>query len=390
MRGKNQKNLKIENTSIILKLIRDNPGISRADIVRSTNLAPPTVSRIVSYLSNRNLVLERVNESNGVGRKPYALFFHGKTYYVLSVNIVISRIDFALVNLEGEIIDKLSIPTSQEVTNEELLALIKEKSAELMKKYERKKVIGIGVSSPGRIDGKKGIIMSAPNLKTIKNVSIAENLSKHFRLPVFVQNDANAEALSEKYFGSGKQTKDFVLIHVGFGIGAGVVLDSRLYSGNFGVSGEIGHFSIDAGEGKECVCGNRGCLELYAGIMEIIKKCSAQEKREFISLDEIAYEIEKGNARLLEIVKEAGNMVGEVLLQVVNFLAPLKIIVTGPVASLAHYFLDPLKDVIKNRSFYGFGKEIEVVYSSLGEDSGLIAGMTIVFDAFLEHPYAFL
>lgn len=83
-------------------------------------------------------------------------------------------------------------------------------------------------------------------------------------------------------------------------------------------------------------------------------------------------------------------MVVEVLLQVVNFLAPLKIIVTGPIASLGEYFLGPLKDVIKNRSFYGFGNEIEVVYSSLGEDSGLIAGMTTVFDAFLEHPYAFL
>lgn len=389
MRGKNQKNLRIENTSIILRLIRDNPGISRADIVRSTNLAPPTVSRIVSYLSNRNLVSEKVNESNGVGRRPYALFFHGKTYYVLSVDIVISRIDFALVNLEGEVVDKLSIPTSQEVSNEELLALIKEKSTELMKKHERKKVIGVGVSSPGRIDDKKGVIMSAPNLKTIKDVSLAENLSRYFRLPVLVQNDANAEALSEKYFGAGKQTKDFVLIHVGFGIGAGAVLDSRLYSGNFGVSGEIGHFSID-GEGKECVCGNRGCLELYAGIMEIIRKCSAEEKREFQSLSEIAYEIEKGSTKLLEIVKEAGSMVGEVLLQVVNFLAPLKIIVTGPITSLGEYFLDPLKDVIKNRSFYGFGNEIEVVYSSLGEDSGLIAGMTIVFDAFLEHPYAFL
>lgn len=97
------------------------------------------------------------------------------------------------------------------------------------------------------------------------------------RLPVLVQNDANAEALSEKYFGAGKQTKDFVLIHVGFGIGAGAVLDSKLYSGNFGVSGEIDYFSID-GEGKECVCGNRDCLELYARIMEIIRKCSAEKK----------------------------------------------------------------------------------------------------------------
>jgi len=149
---------------------------------------------------------------------------------------------------------------------------------------------------------------------------------------VFVSNDANAEALAEMYFGVGKDVDDFLLLHIGFGIGGGIVLNKKLYAGNFGVSGEIGHISVDKDFGLECDCGNRGCVELYANLNKIISEIGKITNKSNLTIDE-TYEILKNNNELaLKVVHEKGEIIGNMLVSVVNLVSPKRIIISGPIS----------------------------------------------------------
>ena len=201
--------------------------------------------------------------------------------------------------------------------------------------------------------------------------------------------DGIAEAVAEKFFGQGRDTSDFVLVHLGYGIGAGIIVGGHLYTGNFGVSGEIGHTSVDRRHGKWCDCGNRGCLELYAGLRAIIEDCSAQAGRQlsFAEIEELAGQ---GDAGTLAVLKEKGELVGYIMVNLVNTLAPQRIIFTGQVAALGAPILEPMKRVMAQRCFYHVADEVSVTVSSLSVNSSLLGAMTVVLDDFLENPYDFL
>ena len=387
MKGKNQKDLKEENTSTVLRLVRDNPQISRIDVVRLTNLAPPTVSRIIAFLINSNVISEMRGNSKSVGRKPFYLTFEGTNFKVLSVEISYTYVRFAVIDLNGKIHKTSEIKTSTSINNKELKALISKNAEEYLSKYED--IFAFGISSPGRVDPKNTLIISVPNLKNIKNFSF-DTISSTFGKPVFVSNDANAEALAEMYFGMGKDVDDFLLLHIGFGIGGGVVLNKKLYAGNFGVSGEIGHISVDKDFGLECDCGNRGCVELYANLNKILNEIGKATNRTNLTIEE-AYEILKNeNDIALKVVHEKGEIIGNMLVSVVNLVSPKRIIISGPITTIANFIIPSIKITLNERSFYGFGKNIEIISSKLKENAGLIGAMSIVLEEFLEHPYEFI
>jgi predicted NBD/HSP70 family sugar kinase len=390
MKGKNQKNLKEENTSVILKLIHENRGISRADIVRLTKLAPPTVSRIVSFLIGNSLTNEEKGETNNIGRKPFSLYFNGDNFYVLSIEISYLYLKFGIVTISGKVIKTETVNTTVNLTENDLKDKLFEIGNTLLNNFKKEKFLGIGISAPGMIDSENGIIISVPNLSHIKRVNIQDTISNYFHLPVLIANDANAEAVGEKYFGEGKNVRDFILLHIGYGVGAGIILDKKLYAGNFGVSGEIGHTSINRNDGKICDCGNKGCVELYVGYKQIIEDCSKATKVKITNLEEVRSLLLEDNKQVSEIIREKGELIGYVLVNAVNLLAPQKIVVTGPVTDLGDYILNPIKKVVEERSFYEIGKKIPIVASKLKNNSGLIGAMTIVLDNFLEKPYTYL
>ncbi len=387
MKGKNQKDLKEENTSTVLRLVRDNPQISRIDVVRLTYLAPPTVSRIIAFLISSNVISEVRGDSKGVGRKPFYLTFEGTNFMVLSIEISYTYVRFAVIDLNGKIYETSETKTSTSISNKELETLIATNVDKYLLKYED--IFAFGVSSPGRVDPKNTLIISVPNLKKVRNFSL-ESISSTFGKPVFVSNDANAEALAEMYFGAGKDVDDFLLLHIGFGIGGGVVLNKKLYAGNFGVSGEIGHISVDKDFGLECDCGNRGCVELYANLNKIISEIGKITNKSNLTIDE-TYEVLKNNNELaLKVVHEKGEIIGNMLVSVANLISPKRIIISGPISKISNFIIPSIRATLNDRSFYGFGKDIDIISSTLKENAGLIGAMSIVLEEFLEHPYKFI
>jgi predicted NBD/HSP70 family sugar kinase len=390
MRGKNQSYLKEENTSIILKLVRSNPGISRAEIVRVSGLTAPTVSRLADFLIQNGIIRERKKKTKNIGRNPIGLYFNEDAFYIIGIDFSYLHVTGALINLSGKIILKQTIYIDSESFSDKNFSEVHDIIRNLIIKAGGKKVLGVGFSSPGMIDHGRGVLIRIPNFHFLQNVPVKDIIEKKFNLPTIVANDANVEAVGEKHFGFGRDVSDFVLLHIGYGIGMGIIIGKKLYAGNFGVSGEIGHTSIDRKNGKKCDCGNRGCVELYAGLMGILSDVSNKLGRKISTVNELKMLVSNGNNETIDILKEKGKLIGYVLVNVINILAPQKIVVTGSVSSIGNSIIAPIKMVVDERSFYGIGKNIPIVLSKLGKNSTLIGAATTVFEQFLEKPYAFL
>ncbi len=390
MKGKNQSNLKEENTSVILKLLRGNQGMSRADIVRSTNLTPPTVSRLVAFLIDNNLITEKKSRSNNVGRKPIGLYFNNDAFYIISIDFSYLHIIGAVMNLSGKVIEQTSMQVRSDLFSRNDMDKIKEIISPFIEHFHKERILGIGFSCPGMIDHEKGIVVSVPHFPKINNLPVKKIMEEEFGLHTIVINDANAEAVGEKYFGSGRGVSDFLLLHLGYGIGSGIILNNRLYTGNFGVSGEIGHTSVDRKAGKQCDCGNRGCVELYAGLSGILSDVSQTCGKKVSTISQLKELVTHRDKRAIRVLEEKAELVGYVLVNVVNLLAPKKIIVSGPVASLGDIIIKPMRKVVEKRSFYGIGKKIPIVSSKLRGNNCLIGATTVVLEEFLEKPYNFI
>jgi len=387
--GKNQTSIKTENTSSILRMVHETSDISRADLVRLTGLTAPTVSRIVGFLVEQGVVTESPGSSTGVGRKPVVLHFNGRSRYIVAIDFSWAHVRTALMDLGGGILDHteraIDARGSIKVEFEKVMDTVQE----LLNRHRGVKIIGAGFSAPGLINSEAGVIIGVPNFPSIRNLQVRQMIEGRFGFPTFVINDANAEAIAEKFFGQGRDASDFVLVHLGYGIGAGIIVGGRLYTGNFGVSGEIGHTSVDRRHGKWCDCGNRGCVELYAGLRGILEDASAEAGRQ-ISFAELQQLGAEGNAEILSVLKEKGELIGYAVVNLVNLLAPQRIIVTGQVAALGAPILEPMKRVVTERCFYHIADQLSITLSSLSENSTLLGAMTIVLDDFLENPYDFL
>jgi predicted NBD/HSP70 family sugar kinase len=387
--GKNQTSIKSENTSTILRTIYETSDLSRADLVRLTGLTAPTISRIVSFLVEQGVVTESPGTSSGVGRKPVVLRFNGRSRYIVAIDFSWAHVRVALMHLGGGILDHTERIVDAHGPIKTEFEKVLESVQELLNRHRGIRIIGTGFSAPGLINSEAGVVISVPNFPSIRNLQVRQLLQSRFGFPTFVANDANAEAVAEKFFGQGRDTSDFVLVHLGYGIGAGIIVGGHLYTGNFGVSGEIGHTSVDRRHGKWCDCGNRGCLELYAGLRAIIEDCSAQAGRQ-LSFAEIEDLASQGDAGILAVLKEKGELVGYIMVNLVNTLAPQRIIFTGQVAALGAPILEPMKRVMAQRCFYHVADEVSVTVSSLSVNSSLLGAMTVVLDVFLESPYDFL
>lgn len=390
MRGKNQSYLKEKNTSVILKLVRSNPGISRAEIVRVSGLTAPTVSRLADFLIQNGIIRERKKKTKSIGRNPIGLYFNEDAFYIIGIDFSYLYVTGALINLSGKIILKQTIPINSESFSDKDFSKVQKVIRSLMSKAGGKKILGVGFSSPGMIDHKSGVLIRIPNFHLLKNVPVKDIIEKEFNLPTIVANDANVEAVGEKHFGFGRDVSDFVLLHIGYGIGMGIIIDKKLYTGNFGVSGEIGHTSIDRRKGRKCDCGNRGCVELYAGLMGILSDVSNKLGKKILTVNELKMLVSNGNNETINVLKEKGKLIGYVLVNVINILAPQKVIVTGSVSSIGNPIIAPIKMVVDKRSFYGIGKNIPIVLSKLGKNNTLIGAATTVLEQFLEKPYSFL
>lgn len=335
------------NQTIFLHLIRERQPISRADIAKYTGLRPGTVSAIVNRLIKNNFVYEGAEGPSSGGRPPRHLYVNGESFYVLAIDIGVTDTAFAVSDFNGRILKQNSILTEDkperflERLGDEILKLTREH-------YPRSQFAAIGISVPGLINRETGTIIISPNLGW-QNVPLREILSQKLDLPIYVENDANAAAFSELWYGPLTEAKirTLIFILVVEGLGTGLIINGELHVGSQMGLGGFGHMSIDP-NGELCSCGRRGCWETFASeraTIERFNRVSAKAELPSTAFGQMIALANQGNEKALESLKITAEYLGEGISNLAHGLFPEAIVIGGNITS-AWTIVEP---IIKKR-----------------------------------------
>lgn len=287
---------------------------------------------------------------------------------------------------DGEItiINREVVMTDLSVSPEAMIQKLIDIADEMI---NNEKVSSVGVSCGGPLDSKKGVIMSPPNLKGWDDVHITDILKEHFRVPVHLQNDANACAVAEWKFGAGKGTKNMVFMTFGTGLGAGLILDGKLYSGTNDNAGEVGHIRLEdngpVGYGKkgsfEGFCSGGGIAQLGKMLAEEAEKkgVTPSYAKGEITAKTIAESAYAGDKTAIEVYKICGEKLGKGLSVIIDILNPERIIIGSVFARSRDLLWKYAKEVIDKESLSVSSSVCEVVPASLGEKIGDYASIGV-------------
>lgn len=375
--------MKSVNKSIILNKIRTDAPISRAQIAKETKLTPPTVSSNVKELIEQGIVIEsKLGESQG-GRKPTMLLINQKAFYVIGVDAGPEKIDCILVDLAGSIIQRSSSRLTTPITNEQYLTILKDCIHTCMQSTPAimDNMIGIGVAMHGVVEVETGTSLFAPILG-LTNIPIKEELEKEFMLSVKVENDARAMALGESWFGDQGEVDSMLAVNIGHGVGAGLVIDGKLYHGAQDIAGEVGHMTIDI-HGELCECGNRGCLQTFITGPALVRRAkksllSVEGENQQISGEKI-YELAiSGHEDFRTLLRETGEIIGIGLTNLIHIINPEKIVLGGGVTKSGQFILPEILKTIEERALTPQAKKTKIVITSLGDDATLLGAVSLL------------
>ena len=380
------------NVSAVLKVIRDNGSLSRAEIAKLTGLTPASVTNITKILIEDKFLIEsKIGESSG-GRPPIILELNPNARYVIGIGIGVGVIDVVITNLSAQIITKKSIIIDNERYNydlvfKKLINLINEvlESSEL----DKEKILGVGVALHGIVDARTGISIHALYYGW-KNKNIKEKLEEELGLTVYVDNDVRAMALGESWFGATKDIANFVTLNISNGIGAGIIINNAPYYGVDFSAGEIGHIVVEA-DGDKCNCGNYGCLETVASNNNIIRKTiklikqgansSLSEEIDDInnlSIEDICKAASYDDELSITILKEAARYIGIAITNLINILNPTAIVVVGEIFENTTHTIESLSEIVKNRGLKLSSENVKIIRSLLGRDAAVVGASTLV------------
>ena len=285
-----------------------------------------------------------------------------------------------IVNDNREITYKASVPTKIGEPYEVIIKDMAELITNLVKEagYELSDIESVGIGSPGAIDNKNGVVITASNLK-FNNAPIVEEFKKYINVPVNVENDANAAAYGE-YKKTGAICESFVLITLGTGVGGGIVINGKIYRGFNGIGGEIGHVLLKQ-DGIPCPCGRKGCWEVYASATALIKQTKEAIKNHPESImakdqkvnGSTAFEAEKlGDKAAKEVVDNYISYVSEGIIDIITLLQPNKIVIGGGISNEGENLLNKINAYISSHlETYGVSQP-EISIATLRNDAGII------------------
>ena len=260
---------------------------------------------------------------------------------------------------------------------------------------ERTLIRGIGICAPGPLDPYTGVVINPPNVTCWRNFPLAAEIEKVYGVPVKVENDANAAALAEAYWGAGRGFRNIFYAGIGTGIGTGIVRDNRIYNGRTGAAPEGGHMSIDY-HGPPCGCGKPGCVEILAAGPAIARRARAklaslQSSRSKIldlahgSVDAVSSEMvgqahAAGDALAKEILQETVDLLSLWLSNIVDLLEPDVVILGGGVAGMLAPFFGDIINGIAKYCIISRCREIPLLKAHYGADSGIAGGAALCSD----------
>lgn len=375
----NPELIKRINRNIIIKLIVKHGVISRSELSKITKLALPSVMRIVDGLIAENLVKEIGKGDSSGGRKPGLITLNNEALYIIGVEIAIKTF-IVLTDLGGNILDKWESPQMAYVSPEEMLEKINENIERLIvaNAIDRGKIAGIGIGTPGS-NFKHIRDVENSILKGWERIDVKAWFEAKTDLPVFIDNVARTRTLSELWFGMGRKLKSFIYVFVDQGVGCGIVNNEVIYEGYRSVAGEFGHTIVEYG-GRECYCGNHGCIEMYvsAGAItnEAVKALGiSDEAFRFKNVIEMEQE-----QKVREILEDSGKILAAGVANLINIFNPQAIVLGGIVPKESRCFAEAAIQAIDENVFSNNAMNTPVFISSIDQDRICIGSVALVIN----------
>lgn len=239
-------------------------------------------------------------------------------------------------------------------------------------------VCAIGVGAPGPIDRERGVLLAAPNLPGWENLPLCALLRENLGIPTRLENDANAAAYGE-YFTRrkrGESVSSMALFTIGTGVGGGIVLDDRLVRGAFGSAGEVGHLIVDS-EGRDCPCGQRGCLERYASATAISELFTQATGATGVSAREICEQAAGGDPAAAAIIDQAARFLAIAIITLQHLVNPELVALGGGVAGAGAVLLDPVRRWTRTLTWKLIDDAPRIELATAGNDAGMIGAASL-------------
>jgi len=365
------------NRQIILNYIRERGPISRADIAHETALQRSTVSLIVEELGAEGLIEEVSGKSSG-GRPPLLLSLRTADAVAIGVDVGTARTLVATSDLAGRVLQWERFDTPRH--SDDLIANIITNSRDLIAK-NKSTIEGIGISLPGLVDS-EGTKLYVPQFKW-RDIPLVEQVSAEIGLPVSLENDANAAALAELWFGRPeiREVRDFILVLVEEGVGTGIVFDGQVYRGEGGAAGEFGHMTIGSGAPVACASGSRECWEAFASERSALARHKSlsgnhngHANPNFSDLMDLALD---NNDAARSALKETAHYLGIGIANLIRGLAPEAVIVGGPIVRAWPVISEELHNTVESSICRGL-PSTRIIASTLGPEPTLMGALSLV------------
>lgn len=388
------------NTAILLDALRRFAPLSRAELAARTGLNRSSVSIIINSLIEEGLVQETDLQTSKIGRPGMLLELNPKGGFAIGIELGVDFISVILTDFVASVQwrDQVgSDPNDDQIT-------ILERAADLTQHAldfglnQGLRPLGIGLGVPGLVDLRQGKLIFAPNLHW-NNVPLRLIWSQRFNLPTFVENEANAAALGEYYFGTAQGVDNFIYLSAGIGLGAGIVLDGKLFRGSHGYASEVGHMTVDP-NGELCGCGKRGCWETQVGpraVLRSVRKtiesgvpstlCDRVEgDLERITFESVVQAASEGDSVTLLALQEVGEKLGIGVANLINIFNPELIVLGGALNRASAILLPIVEEMICDNALPPACENVHVTASAHGIDACLMGAIALVLEDILREP----
>jgi len=375
----NHSALRDINRQIVLNHVRERGPISRAEIARTTAMQRSTVSDIIDALIIDGTIEEIGKGESTGGRCPQLLRLHAGWAAAIGIDISPTRTSVATADIAGDILDLTEFPTDADF--EKTISRVIDCSVEFARK-SRDRIEGIGVSMPGLVDPERGTALYIPYFNW-RNLNVAERISAATGLRVSIDNDANAAALAELWFGQPevRDARDFIMVFVHEGLGAGIVFDRQVYRGAGGAAGEFGHMIIGRQAPTACSCGSFDCWEAFASggaaVARYIQLTGGNSSLSRLSFRQLIDRAITGEVPAQTALLETARNLSIGISNLIVGLSPEMIVIGGPITRAWPLVAEVFRETVESSVRRGLPLA-SIVASTLGESTTLMGALSLV------------
>ncbi|MFJ2029088.1 ROK family protein [Streptosporangium sp. NPDC087985] len=375
-----EANGSIAGAGALLKILRDGQARTRAELMQLTGLARSTLGQRLDALLSQQWIVPTEEAISSGGRPAVAFTFNRAARVALAADLGATHARVAITDLGTEVLAERTVEMPIDRGPVETLTWLQHTFEEMLAEtgHTLDKVCGIGVGLPGPVEHSSGRPINPPIMPGWDGFPVPDWLGERFGVPVLVDNDVNIMALGE-HWAARPEADHLIFIKIGTGIGCGIISDRHLHRGAQGAAGDIGHIQVASASDIVCHCGNFGCLEAVASGAAMSARLSADGVEAADSRDVVRL-VRSGNTQAVQLIRQAGREVGDVLASIVNFFNPSVIVVGGDIAEAGEQILAGLREVIYSRSLPLATQHLTITASELGDRAGVIGAAVMVIE----------